>query len=81
VNATPRQSWRGNSPTSLMRAPLRFTSDEDRACYREGIRTLALVYAGILVLLIAITALFGEWRKPEVTAKAATGAVDIQRRY
>jgi hypothetical protein len=39
------------------------------------------VYAGIVVLLVAITALRGEWRKQDVTAKAAAGVVDISRRY
>lgn len=78
---TPRQCWRRNSPTSLIRAPLRFISDEDRKCYRQGIRSLALVYAGIVVLLVAITALRGEWRKQDVAAKAAAGVVDISRRY
>jgi hypothetical protein len=65
----------------LIRAPLRFTSDEDRRYYRKGIRTLALVYAGILVLLIAITALRGEWSKQDVTAKATAGTADISRRH
>jgi hypothetical protein len=81
VISTPRQCWRKNSPTSLMRAPLRFSSDEDRECYRQGIRTLALVYVGILVLVVAVTALCGEWRKRDVTAKATAGAIDIPRRY
>ncbi len=81
MNATPRQCWRRNSPTSLIRAPLRFTSEEDRQYYRQGIRTLALVYAGILVLLVAITALRGEWAKQDVTAKATAGIADIQRRH
>jgi hypothetical protein len=58
-----------------MRAPLRITSDEDRQYYRQGIRTLALVYAGILVLVVAVTSLRVEWRNQEVTAKAAAGAV------
>jgi hypothetical protein len=64
-----------------MRSPLRFSSEEDRQYFREGIRTLALVYAGILVLVVAITALHGEWGKQEVTTKAAAGAVDIPGRY
>ena len=46
-----------------MRTPPRFTSDEDRQHYRQGIRTLALVYVGILVLLVAVTALRGDWGK------------------
>ena len=58
-----------------MRAPLRITSDEDRQYYRQGIRTLALLYAGILVLVVAVTSLRVEWRNQEVTAKATTGAV------
>jgi hypothetical protein len=64
-----------------MRAPLRFTSDEDRQCYRKGIRSLVLVYAGILALVVAITALRGERHKEDVTAKTTAGAVDIPRRY
>jgi hypothetical protein len=48
---------------AMMRDSLRFTSDEDRQYYRKGVRTLALVYAGILVLVVAVTALRGEWRK------------------
>jgi hypothetical protein len=63
-----------------MRAPLRFTSEEDRKCYRQGIRSLALVYVGILALVVAVTALHGEWRKQGVAAKTATGAIDIPRR-
>jgi hypothetical protein len=59
----------------MMGTPLRFTSDEDRQYYRKGIRTLALVYAGILVLVVAITTLRVEWRKQEVTAKATASAV------
>ncbi len=81
VTATPGQCWRRNSPTSLIRAPLRFTSDEDRQHYRRGIRTLGLVYAGILMLVVAITALRGQWHKPDVTAKVTPGAVEIPRRY
>jgi hypothetical protein len=72
VIATPGQFWRRNSPTSLMRAPLWFTSDEDRQYYRKGIRILALVYAGILVLVVAVTALRGEWAT--ATASAVTAA-------
>ena len=63
-----------------MRTPLRFTSDADRQCFRQGIRTLVLVYAGILVLVVAITALRGEWSKQDITAKATAGALDIPRR-
>jgi hypothetical protein len=59
----------------VKRAPLRFTSDEDRQYYRKGVRTLALVYASILMLVVAVTALRGEWRNQDVTAKAAAGAV------
>jgi hypothetical protein len=59
----------------MMRAPLRFASDEDRQYYRKAVRTLALVYAGILVLVVAVTTLRVEWRKQEVTAKATAGAV------
>jgi hypothetical protein len=59
----------------VKRAPLRFTSDEDRQYYRKGVRTLALVYAGILVLVVAVTGLRGEWRKQDVTAKATASAV------
>jgi len=58
-----------------MRTPLRFASEEDRQCYRQGIRTLALVYAGILILVVAITTLRVEWRKQEVTAQARAGAI------
>lgn len=58
-----------------MRSPLGFTSDEDRQCYRKGVRALALVYAGLLVLVIAITALRVDWRKQEVTARATASAV------
>ncbi len=58
-----------------MRAPLRFTSDEDRQYFRQSIRTLALMYAGILVLVVAVTALRVEWRNQDVAAKAAAGAV------
>ena len=80
VVSTPRQSWQRNSPASLIRGPVRFTSDEDRQFYRQGIRTLTLVYAGILVLVVAVTVLRGGWSKPDVTAKANVGAVDISRR-
>jgi hypothetical protein len=58
-----------------MRAPLRFVSDEDRQCYRKGIRHLALIYAGILVLVVAVTALRAELRTQDATAKATAGAV------
>jgi hypothetical protein len=58
-----------------MRTPLRFAREEDRQCYRQGIRTLALLYAGILVLVVAITTVRVEWRKQEVTAQARAGAV------
>ena len=54
----------------MMRGALRVTSDEDRQYFRKGIRTLALMYAGILVLLVAVTVLRAEWRRQEVTAKA-----------
>jgi hypothetical protein len=80
VISTPKQSWRRNSPTSLMRTPPRFTSEVNRQQYRQGIRTLALVYAGILALVVAITALCGEWRNQEVAAQTTAGAVDIPRR-
>jgi len=59
-----------------MRAPLRFISDEDRQYYRKGIRTLALMYAGILALVVAVTALRAEWRNQDVAAKAAAGAAN-----
>jgi hypothetical protein len=81
VISMPTQSWQRNSPTSLMRTPLRFTTDEDRQYYRQGIRTLALVYAGILALVVAVTALLGAWSKQELTAKAAASAIDIPRRH
>ena len=57
----------------MMRTPLRFVSEEDSHCYRKGVRTLALVYVGILVLGIVVTSLRVEWRKHEVTAKAMAG--------
>jgi hypothetical protein len=63
-----------------MRAPRRFTSDEDRECYRQAIRSLALVYVGILALVVVFTALHGEWRKQGVAAKTATSAIDIPPR-
>jgi hypothetical protein len=81
VIPTPKQSWRCNSPTSLMRTPLRFVSEEDRQLFRKGMRTLALVYAGIAVLVVAITELRGEWRKQDVTAKVTAHAVEIPWRY
>jgi hypothetical protein len=74
VTATPQQCWRSNSPTSLIRAPLRFTSDEDRQHFHRGVRMLGLAYAGILMLVIAITTLRGQWHKQDVTAKVTTGA-------
>jgi hypothetical protein len=58
---------------AMMRDSLRFVSDDDRQCYRKGVRTLALVYGGILVLVVAITALRGELQ--EATAKTTAGAV------
>jgi hypothetical protein len=79
--STPRQCWRRNSPTSLVRAPLRFTSEQDRECFREGIRTLALVYVGILMLVVVVTALHGDWRKRDVRPQATAGATDVVRRY
>jgi hypothetical protein len=81
VKPTSKQCWRRNSPTSLMRSPLRFSSEEDRQHFRQGIRTLTLVYVGIMVLVVAITALRGEWGKQEVTTKAAASADDIASRY
>jgi len=81
VIATPREFWCRNSPTSLVRAPLRFTSDEDRQLYRQGLRTLALVYVGILVLVVAVTALHGERHKQDVAPKATAGVIDIPRRH
>jgi hypothetical protein len=81
VTATSGQYWRRNSPTSLIRAPLRFTSDEDRQQYRRGIRMLGLVYAGILMLVVAVTALRGQWHKQDLTTKVTAGPADIQRRY
>jgi hypothetical protein len=63
-----------------MRAPRRFTSDEDRECYRQGMRTLARVYVGIVALVVAVTALHGEWRKQDVAATTA-GAIDIPRSH
>ena len=42
---------------------------------------LALVYAGILMLVVAVTALRGQWHKQDVTTKVTAGAVEIQRRY
>ena len=80
VIPTPREFWRRNSPTSLICAPLRFASDEDRQLYRQGIRTLALVYVGIVVLVVAVTALRGEWRKQDVTTKAVAGTIETPRR-
>ena len=81
VDATASQCWRSHSPMSLVRAPLRFTGEEDRQHYRHGIRTLALVYVGILVLVVAVTALRGEWRKQDVTEKATAGMIDTPRRH
>lgn len=83
VTATPRLCWRRNSPTSLIRAPLRFTSDQDRRDFHRGIRTLGLVYAGILTLVLAITTLRSEWHKQDATAKVTAGASasEIPRRY
>ena len=78
--AAPTQYWRRHSPTSLIRAPLRFTSDEDRQHFHRGIRMLGLVYAGILMLVVAVTALRGQWHKQDVTTKVTAGAVEIQRR-
>jgi len=69
------------APNSLIRAPLRFTGDEDRQLYRQAIRTLALVYVGIVVLVVAITALRGEWTRQELTAKATAGVIDIPQRH
>ncbi len=74
-DAGPKQRWQRNSPTSLVRAPLRFTSDEDRQLYRKGLRTMALVYAGLLVLVVAVTASRSEWRKQQLTEKATAGTI------
>jgi hypothetical protein len=68
---TSRYRYCGSS--AMMRDSLRFVSDDDRQCYRKGVRTLALVYGGILVLVVAITALRGELQ--EATAKTMAGAV------
>lgn len=59
----------------MMRAPLRFVSNEDRQCFRKGIQTLALVYGGILVLVFAVTTLRFELRTQEAAAKTTAGAV------
>jgi hypothetical protein len=81
VNSTQSQCWRRNSPTSLIRTPLRFTSEEDRQHYRRGIRTLALVYVGFLMLVLAVTGLRAEWHNHNINTKAVAGAVDIPGRY
>jgi hypothetical protein len=62
----------------MMSAPLRFVSDEDRQCYRKAIRHLALIYGGILVLVVAVTALRAELLTQEATAKptAAVSTAD-----
>jgi hypothetical protein len=73
--AGPKQPWQRNSPTSLVRAPLRFTSDDDRRLYGKGLRTLALAYAGLLALVVAVTASRNEWRKQELTERASAGTV------
>jgi hypothetical protein len=75
VNSAPRQCWRRNSPTSLVRAPLRFASDEDRQLYRKGLRTLALVYTGLMVLGVAVTASRSDWRTQHLTEKTTAGSV------
>lgn len=80
LTAGPGHCWQRNLPTSLVRAPLRFASDKDRQLYRKGLRTLALVYAGLLVLVVALTASRSEWRKQELTANATTEAADFVRR-
>lgn len=59
----------------MMRDSLRFVSDDDRQCYRKGIRTLALVYGGILVLVVVVTALRTQLHTQQATAKAMAGAV------
>ena len=52
-----------------------FTSHEDRESYRKGMRLLALVYAGIGVLVVAVTALRVELHQQEAVAKATAGVV------
>lgn len=42
---------------------------------------LGLVYAGILMLVVAVTALRGQWHKQDLTTKVTAGPADIQRRY
>jgi hypothetical protein len=79
--ARAEHCWRSYSPTSLVRTPPRFINEDDRQQYRQGIRRLALVYAGVLVLLVAITALRGDWSSQNVSAKATTGASDLPRRH
>jgi hypothetical protein len=58
-----------------MPGAFRFPSNEDRECYRKGIRILALMYVGILVLVAVVTALRAELRTEGDTAKATAGVV------
>jgi len=43
-------------------------------------RSLALVYVGILTLVVAVTALRGEWRRQDVTTNTVAGTIEIPRR-
>jgi hypothetical protein len=52
-----------------------FTSDEDRESCRKGMRILALVYAGIGVLVVAVTALRVDLHQQESAAKATASVV------
>jgi hypothetical protein len=58
-----------------MLAPLRFKSNEDRECYRKGIRLLALMYVGILALVVIVTSVRVELRTQDAVAKSTAGAV------